>query len=312
MKSITRMAFIVIIFGFYINNADADLKKKVMVEPFQNPPNWTESFDPGKTLTEMVVNELKNGENYRLILETNSVSPDDMEGKVVTDAMKPKDEQVLAKEQRPTAQVSVRGRLLAVKSKEVPTGVGKGKKEIIEKHTEIEAEITLVNSKSGKVIAWKKILKEAMREKRRFELMDESPFHGSAFESPMKLLAKDAGEFISQELKALPFEATIVWMDAKKNEVIINAGINDGVHEFDLLTVHLDPSQERDPHTQADLGDQLQVGVIKTEHVQGDFSRAQILAGATLKTGNLVRMKQLYGSAEKTSWRAFHGKLSLP
>lgn len=312
MKSVTRAAIIVILFGLYINNAEADLKKKVMVEPIQNPPNWTESFDPGSLITEKIINTLKEGDNYRLIAKANMVPPEVTAEKETSETMKPKDGQALTKEMRPVAQVSIRGRLLAVKSNEQPTGVGKGKKEFIERSTEIEAEISLLNTMSGKVIAVKKIIKKAKIEKRRFELMDEPAFHDSTFERTMKSLVKDTSEFLTQELKSLPFEANIIWIDDKKNEVIINAGANDGVRELDLLTVHLGPSQERDPRTQADLGDKLQLGVIKTDNVQGDLSRAQILAGATLKTGNLVRMKQVYGYSDKASWREFHGKLSVP
>ena len=262
------------------SSAAAEFKKKVMVAPFQNPPNWSGSYNPGEWLADLVKNKIIAKGNYRIVAPAPAMKSDD--GKVEE---KPS---VVSKEAVLPGQIIMRGQILSVKSSAQSSGKGK-----LEDYTELEAEVTLLDPKSNRVYAAKKIKVDARREKQSAAKplsLDDPAFFESSLGVALDSLANGASALLNEVSRQMPFEADIIDVNEKKNEVVINIGSNDGVRPFDKFLVVFPLRYYRDPFSRVDLGDLFtQVGVIKTTDVQGNVARAQILAGAEIKTGNLVR-----------------------
>lgn len=329
----TAAMFLLVILCFP-NDAVAGFKKKVAIEPFQNPANWAGLYDPGVLLAEMIKSKIVADGSYRIVSQMAEMKPGEdkeepkpivemmVEPTKVTDAapmqekakMEEKPSSV-ARELIQPGQVVVIGRILTLQSKTLTSG--KGKNPLVEELAELEAEVTLLNPKNNRVFAVKKFKADAKREKQKATeppVLNDPSFLQSSTGAVMESFAKNAYMFFNEVLSGLPFEADIIGVDEKTNEVIINVGANDGVRVFDTFSVyhpvysaHKPMRYYRDPLSHTDLGDLLMpMGIIKATDVQGNVARAQILAGAEIKTGNLVHMRQAYSI--KRDWRDLYSK----
>lgn len=296
IKSINVVILILWLMGFSSIDAYAAVKKKIGIDPFQNPQNWAKSYDMGSLLYELIKREIILKDEYRLVQSVSMLTPVAEDGLQESDVDGTKgskmseDKKTETPISRHPAQLLVQGRVLSFSSKVLPGS----KKAISEEHTELIVEVVLFNPRTQRNVGVRYFKRDSQREQKPGESIDinDPLFRNSSTGAVMELVAKDALYFVQETLNATPFDADIIEVDEKSNMVVINAGAKDGVQLFDLFRVYWVTNGYHDNSTQVDLGDRLMpMGVVKIETIQDDFAVARIMAGNKFKVGSLVRAR---------------------
>jgi hypothetical protein len=317
IKSINFLLFCLI--GFSSTDVYAGVKKKIGIETFQNPPNWSDSFNPGDVITGLIIKSLNRSE-FRLVPaaswlpmvvkdELKEISNVDQDIKKVcllkiidstdckivpkADSMDKGDEKPEIKVARHPAQMVIQGRVMNLSKKYLP-GATKGALSV--EQIELEVVMQLYNPRTDRMIGERMFKTVANREQtavgENFDV--NSPmFRLSSTGEAIYQITNVIMGYINQETIKYPFDADVVWVNEDKDKVLINAGANDGIQPFELLSVYRQQNHYQDPNTKMDLGDRFrQIGVIKIESVQDDISVGRVMAGDGIEPKNVVRARQ--------------------
>ncbi|MEE9258859.1 MAG: hypothetical protein V3U37_04905 [Nitrospinaceae bacterium] len=196
------------------------------------------------------------------------------------------------------AQYIVKGRVLALSTKTLPGMVDPINKTTAppRERTEIAVEVEVVKHHTDRTIARKTFhyISDDGREPFKPESVSagiQSPaFRQSSLGLALQKFERDSSSFIYQNLKVLPLEGEIIFLDEKQGEVVINLGRENGVRVRDSFAIFSIDLRYSDPLSKTDLGDRLtRLGMIKVREVQDRFSRAEIVAGKDFSLGDLVR-----------------------
>lgn len=319
IKSINILFLIHCLIEFSSTDACAGLKKKIGIEPFQNPSNWSDSYNPGNAMAGLIIKSLSSSE-FRLVPvaswlpmvakdELKEIASVDEDVKKIclpkiidstdckidpkAESMDKDDEKPEIKKARHPAQIVVQGRIMNLNKKYLP-GATKGAMSV--EQVELDVEILLFNPRTERIISERLFKTLANRDQQSAgENLDiNNPmFRNSSIGEAMYQVTNAIMAYINQEMRKYPFDADIVWVNKDMDKVLINAGASDGMQPFELLTVYRRHNHYQDPNTKADLGDRFrQIGVIKIESVQEDFSVGRVMAGDNIETQNMVRIRQ--------------------
>jgi curli biogenesis system outer membrane secretion channel CsgG len=121
-----------------------------------------------------------------------------------------------------------------------------------------------------------------------FEAFDGSPLGKATTQAIDKAVAQ-----ILKKLEGQPWSASVADFDESGKEATINAGSDLGVQEGDTFEVHRVTRIIRDPETGEVLGKKMaKIGVIKVTHVEKKFALAEVVEGAALQPGDVVKERK--------------------
>lgn len=301
-----KIACFLIILAYLLGGAGsvaAAYKKKVFVEPLENPVNWSRAFDAGALVAKMIQHSIAIAGKYQLVpaarppLEPPPSSGEDEE---------PSDTAPLV--HRHPAQVLIQGRVLTFKTKSETQDKEPAK---------VEVELVLKDAFTQKTLAAKKFRSEASHGRMLFQApaeggidLDGLVFRKSAMGKALTALIHKAIPFVDSRLDRVPFIAWIISVDADNEEVIVNAGKNHGLRSKEKLYIYSMDLNFMDPLSRHNLGEKVALqGVVKVKDVLDNYSVGEIVAGEDFKAGFAVvpRFKLGHFPVHKRSWREFYG-----
>ena len=324
------------------NYCDAKFIKKISITPIQNPNDWESSFKPGEALTLILEKSLAKSGHFQLIPSQKPFIkkriPKLIKKQVLDENISPsvkKQEKIDSENsfkqatfsQNHLSQIQVRGKILEFNPDIVPQKDHDLNGQIF-RHIEtakIKAEIELINLNTGRSLAKKLFVVISRNGNIGFnsELStlgyDLSEFKSSSIGKALFNLKKSAESFIINSLSYTPLVGNIIAVNELNRSALINLGKINGLKIQDVFIVLSMETKFSDPLNKEDLGDKFtRKGVIKLTEVQGRLSRAQIVSGLDLTSGDLVVPKPMNPERinenklqEDVTWGAYKGLLSL-
>lgn len=292
---------------FSFGVADAALKIKTSVRTFHNPPDWKEPFDPAALIEKILKKTISHDPSLRLIFEPDRPPPKP------EPAQDPQEKP--SNEPKPSAQLWIQGKVLTFNPNSAGMSSGSnGKDEGYPEMADLEVELQVYNSRTQKTVAEKRLRVSSKEGKAAFDPshaeFDDPAFRQTSLSAALELFGRNAVSFINSATEDSPVLADIVFVDGKKEEVIVNAGSNDGVEFLDQFPVYALRLNYADSVSQADLGEfYTRLGTIKIKDVRDNYSRAEIIAGAEIQEGSLTLAERPKAGAKP--WWNFHGILAL-
>lgn len=294
-------------------NVAAEYKKKVSIEPLQNPAGWDKPFDPGAIIAKMLERSVRSLGRYQLIPVSPAFQSADAGDEIVEIQNLP-----VVEIQKPPAQVLVQGRVLTFKPvspSDFARNVKSPQGSINKKQAEVEIELIFRDGFTRKILAKKRFRNRAIQGKIPFHApavpldLNAPVFRTSAMGRALKILVRKSQPFIEETLARVPFESLIISVDEEKEEVVVNAGKNHGIVKFERFYVYSVDLNFIDPVTRQNLGEKVALqGVIKVKAVLENYFLAEIVAGGDFKEGFVARPPKS-GPPKEKSWQEFYGKL---
>ena len=270
--------FIIILLSSFSTSfgAPTPYKKKVLVQPFENPAGWLGDYNPGVLAADLLRTKIINDQNI-ILLETKS-------------SAKFKAQQGSLKDGTP-AQIIVTGRIIKFSSV-FPESVEIEENPI----AEVKVEFQIKDGQTHRILE-RKIFQGKLPLKRNTlsynDPLDPRPV--DFYESPMgSLLNQMTDQWIPHfrnYLNQIPLAGQIIEIE-QENRILVNVGWLNGVKIRDDFTVYLVSPNFMDRSNNTNLGDRYtQLGVIRIKNVQEGFSEGVIVAGENFEAGNLIRSK---------------------
>ena len=280
----------------------AKLKKRIAVFEFEDKTDhrihWWTGQSVGRGMADMLITELVNSGEYRVIERT-----------ALDHILK---EQGLGQSGAVTQQSAAEvGKMLGVEIAVVGAvtefghargGTGgriKGVRVGVSKQSAaVAVDVRLINTTTGEIIASKNARKEEKKGGLSFGTPEFSFNNKNKFDQ--SLVGKAARKAIEDVVKAINAQVTSISWQAKVvkatgNSVIINVGAEAGVENGMEFVVYSQGEELIDPDTGLSLGsEEERVGRIKVTNNNlgnGKASRCQILEGSDFDTGYFVRLK---------------------
>lgn len=308
---------------FSFGTAEAGFKIKASVERFHNPPDWKEPFDPGVLVEKILKKAIGREQNFRLVSELDQMPPKSEPAPTAREKTangtqtggKENGKAMAPMQSKPSAQMWIQGKVLTFN----PNSAGmssesNGKGGRVPEIAVVEVELQIHNARTQKTVAEKRFRVSSKEGKSPFDPahadFDDPAFRRTSLNVALELFGGDAVLFINSATDGLPFLADIIFVDGKKEEVIVNAGANDGVEFRDQFPIYSLRLNYTDPASHVDLGEfYTQLGAVKIKEVRDNYSRAEIIAGADIREGALAMGQR--SKAEAKPWWDYHGILAL-
>ena len=284
--SLLAISFMVVLCHSNVSAASIPYKKKVQVQPFQDPPGWIGTYNPGKLVSDLLKQKLLLLENVTLVrlADQGSNSIKDKSGKSVNAT---------------SAQIIVSGKIIQYRPA-LPINLESTKSEKrMSRSARIQLEVKIFQGQTRRLVT-AFVLNESSREGEfplghsQGSLNLGSPdfrktYMGSALLQITERIMPALGDYLDQ----VPLDGQVLGVEKEEEQMIINVGQRSGVEVRDEFIVYSVDANFPDPLFKEDIGDRLtKLGVVRVINVQEGFSEAVIMAGGDFVKGNLVRSKK--------------------
>jgi hypothetical protein len=263
-----------------VSAATIPYKKKVQVQPFQNPPGWVGTYKPGTLVSELLKQKLLQQENVILVRYINQrthVVGDEKGGEV-----KSKNRISASKEggNSSPAQIIISGEIIKYRPA-LPVNLESTKSEKrMSRSAEVQIEFKVFQGQTQRFVTGF-VLSEKSRE--------GETFMGRALSKITERVMPTIVDYLDQ----VSLDGQVIAVETEEEQMIINLGQKSGVEIRDEFVVYSVDIDFPDPLYKEDIGDRLtKLGVVRVINVQEGFSEAVIMAGGDFVKGNLVRSKK--------------------
>ena len=291
MKSriyVSLLAVSLILITHHSNASAASIpyKKKVQVQPFQNPPGWIGTYNPGTLVSNLLKQKLLHQENVTLVqfMDQESNGIKDKKGDTVSTT---------------SAQIIISGKIVGYRPA-LPINLESTKSEKrISRSAEVQIEVKIFQGQTRRLVAGF-VLSENSKDG-EFPLgYSQSSLNLGSPDFRKTFMGRALGRVtdrimpaITDYLDQVPLDGQVIAVEKKEEQMIINVGQRSGVEIRDEFVVYSVDVNFSDPLYNEDIGDRLtKLGVVRVINVQEGFSEAVIMAGGDFVEGNLVRSKK--------------------
>jgi hypothetical protein len=273
---------------FDASAATIPYKKKVQVQPFQNPPGWVGTYKPGVLISELLKQKLIQQENVILVRFTDQGSDraKDEKGRIMPDNSSP-------------AQIIISGEIVKYRPA-LPVNLESTKSEKrMSRSAEVQIEFKVFQGQTRRFVTGF-VLSEKSREG-EFPLgysqsslnLGSPDFRKTFMGSALSRITERVLPTIVDYLDRVSLDGQVIAVEKEEDQMIINLGHKSGVEIRDEFVVYSVDVNFPDPLYKEDIGDRLtKLGVVRVVNVQEGFSEAVIMAGGDFVKGNLVRSKK--------------------
>ncbi len=273
-------------------------KKKVQVQPFQNPPGWVGTYKPGVLVSDLLKKKLIQQENVILVrfMDLESRGTKDEKRNVVNS--KPPASDGMADNSSP-AQIIISGEIVKYRPA-LPVNLESTKSEKkMSRSAEVQIEFKVFQGQTKRFITGF-VLSEKSREG-EFPLgysqsslnLGSRDFRKTFMGRALNQITDRVMPTIVDYLDRVSLEGQVIAVEKEEEQMIINLGQKSGVEIRDEFIVYSVDVNFPDPLYKEDIGDRLtKLGVVRVINVQEGFSEAVIMAGGDFVKGNLVRSKK--------------------
>ena len=273
-------------------------KKKVQVQPFQNPPGWAGAYNPGALVSGLLKQKLLQQENVILVrlMDPESHGTKDKKGNKVHSKSPVSGGGVGTSS---PAQILISGEIVKYRTA-LPVHLESTKFEKrMSRSAEVQIEFKVFQGQTKRFITGF-TLSEKSREGEfplgysQSSLNLRSPdFRKTFMGKALSRITDRIMPAIVDYLDRIPLDGQVIAVENEEEQMIINVGQRSGVEIRDEFVVYSVDVNYPDPLYKEDIGDRLtQLGVVRVINVQEGFSEAVIMAGGDFVKGNLVRSKK--------------------
>ena len=278
-----------------VSAAAIPYKKKVQVQPFQNPPGWVGTYKPGTLVANLLKQKLLQQENVILVrfLDPELRGTKEDKGNTVNSK-----NSVSADNSSP-AQIIISGEIVKYRPA-LPINLESTKSEKkMARSAEVQIEFKVFQGQTRRFVTGF-VLSEKSRDGEfplgysQSSLNLESPdFRKTFMGRALSRITERVMPTIVDYLDRVSLDGQVIAVEKEEEQMIINLGQKSGVEIRDEFVVYSVDVKFPDPLYQEDIGDRLtKLGVVRVINVQEGFSEAVIMAGGDFVKGNLVRSKK--------------------
>ena len=269
-----------------VSAAPITYKKKVQVQPFQNPPGWVGTYNPGALVSGLLKQKLVQQENVTLVRFMGQELPGikDKKGNAVNSS---------------PAQIIISGEIVKYRPA-LPVNLESTKSEKkMSRSAEVQIEFKVFQGQTRRFITGF-VLSEKSKDGdsplgySQSSLNLGSPdFRKTFMGRALSRITDRVMPAIVDYLDRVPLDGQVIAVEKEQEQMIINVGQKSGVEIRDEFVVYSVDVNFPDPLYKEDIGDRLtKLGVVRVINVQEGFSEAVIMAGGDFVKGNLVRSKK--------------------
>ncbi|MDH3257601.1 MAG: hypothetical protein OEM27_08280 [Nitrospinota bacterium] len=275
-----------------VSAATIPYKKKVQVQPFQNPPGWVGTYKPGTLVSELLKQKLVQQENVILVrfMGQESHGVNDKKGKPVSGGIE---------NNSSPAQIIISGEIVKYRPA-LPVNLESTKSEKrMSRSAEVQIEFKVFQGQTRRFVTGF-VLSEQSREG-EFPLgysqsslnLGSPDFRKTFMGRALSRITERVMPTIVDYLDRVSLDGQVIAVEKEEEQMIINLGQKSGVEIRDEFVVYSVDVNFPDPLYKEDIGDRLtKLGVVRVINVQEGFSEAVIMAGGDFVKGNLVRSKK--------------------
>ena len=269
-----------------VSAASIPYKKKVQVQPFQNPPGWIGTYNPGILVSDLLKQKLLHQQNVTLVqfMGRESTGAKDKKKSIVNTT---------------SAQIIISGKIVKYRPA-LPINLESTKSEKkISRSAEVQIEVKIFQGQTKRLVA-EFVLSENSKDG-KFPLgysqsslnLGSPDFRETFMGTALSRVTARIMPAITDYLDQVPLDGQVIVVEKEEEQMIINVGQRSGVEIRDEFVVYSVDVNFSDPLYNEDIGDRLtQLGVVRVINVQEGFSEAVIMAGGDFVKGNLVRSKK--------------------
>lgn len=273
-------------------------KKKVQVQPFENPPGWVGTYKPGVLVSDLLKQKLLQQENVILVrfMDPESDGIKDKKADAVNGENRVSDG--MADNSSP-AQIIISGEILKYRPA-LPVNLESTKSEKrMSRTAEVQIEFKVFQGQTKRFVTGF-VLSEKSREG-EFPLgysqsslnLGSPDFRKTFMGRALSRITERVMPTIVDYLDRVSLDGQVIAVEKQEEQMIINLGYKSGVEIRDEFIVYSVDVNFPDPLYKEDIGDRLtKLGVVRVINVQEGFSEAVIMAGGDFVKGNLVRSKK--------------------
>ncbi len=304
--------FICVLAGLWLgeSSACADLKIKIVVQPFANHSAYQGSLEIEKFFSKLVRDELKASQIFQIV----RYDVGDVKQSSGSDSTSPKF----------SGQAAIEGKILKFVPNAVVPDPKNPSEEAFAESAEFKVELKIFHSRNGRLIS-REVL-EAVNS-------DGDIFFAAADGHPGVIMKTSIGKAMVEAARKtltviqplvdkITFETRVLSVDMEENMVRISAGTDDGIGLLDVFRIYEIDSKMEDPWSGEPLGEiQIPLGAVKIKRVFEKVSEGYIVAGDKFKPGNLARLKWnnyvrgsgkiISGKRRALPWWDFYGGFAL-
>lgn len=278
--------------------ASTPYKKKVQVQPFQNPPGWVGTYNPGALVSDLLQQKLLQQENVTLVRYMDQESHRTGDKKENTVTHKSSLTKGIAGKSSP-AQIVISGEIIEYRPA-LPVNLESTRSEKkISRSAEVQIEFKIFQGQTKRFITGFVLREQSDKGESplgysQSSLIVGSPdFRKTSMGKALDRIADRVVPTIVDYLDRVPLDGQVIAVEKEVEQMIINLGQKSGVEVRDEFVVYSVDANFPDPLYKEDIGDRLtKLGVVRVINVQEGFSEAVIMAGGDFVKGNLVRSKK--------------------
>ena len=263
-----------------VSAASIPYKKKVQVQPFQNPPGWVGTYSPGALVSDLLKQKLLQQENVTVVRFMDPV-PD---GSV---------------EKKSSAQIILSGKIVDYRPA-LPVNLESTPSEKrMSRSAEVQIEFKIFQGQTKRFITGFTLSEKSgdgefpLGYSQSSLNLGNPDFRKTFMGRALSRITDRVMPAIVDYLDSVPLDGQVIAVEKDEEQMIINVGEKSGVEIRDEFVVYSVDVNFLDPLYKEDIGDRLtQLGVVRVINVQEGFSEAVILAGGDFAKGNLVRSKK--------------------
>ena len=284
--SLLAVSLIVVAYHSNVSASSIPYKKKVQVQPFQDPPGWIGTYSPGTLVSNLLERKLIHQDNVTLVQfkDQKSNSTKDKGGNAVNPT---------------SAQIIVSGKIIEYRPA-LPINLESTKSEKrMSRSARVQVEVKVFQGQTRRLVAGFVLSESSMDGDfplghSQSSLNPGSPdfrktYMGNALSQITDRMMPALGDYLDQ----IPLDGQVIAVEKEEDQMIINVGERSGVEIRDEFIVYSVDINFPDPLYEEDIGDRLtKLGVVRVINVQEGFSEAVIMAGGDFVKGNLVRSKK--------------------
>ena len=273
-------------------------KKKVQVQPFQNPPGWVGTYKPGVLVSDLLKQKLIQQENVILVRFVDQKSRGTKDKKEDAINGKPPVTGGMADNSSP-AQIIISGEIVKYRPA-LPVNLESTKSEKrMSRSAEVQIEFKVFQGQTKRLVTGF-VLSEKSRDG-EFPLgysqsslnLGSPDFRKTFMGRALNRITDRVMPAIVDYLDRVSLDGQVIAVEKAEDQMIINLGQKSGVEIRDEFVVYSVDVNFPDPLYKEDIGDRLtKLGVVRVINVQEGFSEAVIMAGGDFVKGNLVRSKK--------------------
>jgi len=267
-------------------------KKKVQVQPFENPPGWVGTYKPGALVSELLKQKLVLQENVILVrfIDQQPLGTKNEEGNSISGGVS---------DNGSPAQIIISGEIVKYRPA-LPVNLESTKSEKrMSRSAEVQIEFKVFQGQTRRFVTGF-VLSEKSRDG-EFPLgysqsslnLGSPDFRKTFMGIALSRITERVMPTIVDYLDRVSLDGQVIAVEKEEEQMIINLGHKSGVEIRDEFVVYSVDVNFPDPLYKEDIGDRLtKLGVVRVINVQEGFSEAVIMAGGDFVKGNLVRSKK--------------------